>query len=213
MGQNLKWLIIIGFFALAPSMIAQDKRGSVLIRLFDRAGLGFSTITSGEKDASALLSGAGVETVWLNCSSGTSACVKSPNPTKLILTILPSGSRMGGTDVLGTAIQDAQGSGAYCYVFEDKLNEIAAQMHITTSRLLGYAMAHEIGHLLKGSHSHSLTGVMSAHWSKNELQRASVGLLQFTREDAIVMRSHLADLWSTLGDIPPVVASESNFKP
>ena len=56
----------------------------------------------------------------------------------------------------------------------------------------GHAMAHEIGHLLKGSNSHSPQGLMSKHWYANELQAAAMGSLNFTAEDASLMRPRLA---------------------
>jgi hypothetical protein len=57
--------------------------------------------------------------------------------------------------------------------------------------LLGSAMAHEIGHLLKGSNSHSPQGLMSAHWYANELRAAAMGSLDFTADDAVLMRPRL----------------------
>jgi hypothetical protein len=31
--------------------------------------------------------------------------------------------------------------------------------------MLGSVMAHEIGHLLLGSHAHAISGIMRGHWS------------------------------------------------
>ena len=38
--------------------------------------------------------------------------------------------------------------------------------------ILGHAAAHEIGHLLLGSNSHSPFGLMRARWSGQDLQNA-----------------------------------------
>ena len=45
--------------------------------------------------------------------------------------------------------------------------------------VLGYVLTHEIGHLLLGSNSHSVSGIMSPHWNDEELRRISEGTLLF----------------------------------
>jgi hypothetical protein len=87
---------------------------------------------------------------------------------------------------------EGEGFGSYCYVFQERVDELAAAAHISPGRVLGSAMAHEIGHLLKGSNSHSPQGLMSGHWYTNELRDAAMGSLNFTADDAGVMRTRLA---------------------
>ncbi len=169
----------------------QTENTNITVRLFNRSGLAASPLVEGEKQAEEILQRAGIHVVWLNCPTGIQECIEPPNSTHLVLTILKQGSAMGGEDMLGLAVQDAEGSGTYCYVFENKLNQISGQLHTNISRLLGYAMAHELGHLLKGSHSHSTTGVMSALWSRYELEQLARGALAFTLEDASLMQVRL----------------------
>jgi hypothetical protein len=170
---------------------AQNQDTKISVRVFNRSGIAVSPLLNGERHAADTLENASVHVTWLNCPAGTQECIEPPTSTKLVLTILKQGSRMGGEDVLGLAVQDEKGSGTYCYIFENKLNEISGQMHINISRLLGYAMAHEIGHLLKGSHSHSPTGVMSGLWSGHQLEQAARGALQFTQQDASILRARV----------------------
>lgn len=47
-------------------------------------------------------------------------------------------------------------------------------------RILGYAIAHEIGHILLNLESHSDTGIMRAAWDLRQLQDACYGYLVFT---------------------------------
>jgi hypothetical protein len=49
--------------------------------------------------------------------------------------------------------------------------------------LLGYVIAHEIGHLLEWSDMHSATGIMKAHWSRADLAEMRSGKLHFTPPD------------------------------
>ena len=61
-----------------------------------------------------------------------------------------------------------------------------------SSRILGYAIAHEIGHLLLGSNGHSQAGVMRAYWSHDFLRRAKRELLLFSPEQGQLMRTHVS---------------------
>jgi len=109
------------------------------------------------------------------------------------LTIVPhwAGGGLNG-DTLGFDLEVEHGFGSYCYVFQERLDVLAAAANIHPARLLGDAMAHEIGHLLKGSNSHSPQGLMSEHWSANELRAVAMASLNFTADDAVLMQTRLA---------------------
>lgn len=50
-------------------------------------------------------------------------------------------------------------------------------------------MAHELGHLLLGTNSHSVNGLMRAHWDWENLQAAQRGELLFLRPEAAQIRN------------------------
>ena len=58
------------------------------------------------------------------------------------------------------------------------------------AQILGHAMAHETGHLLLWSKSHSSTGIMKASWSREDLREIAMGHLAFTFQEAEVMRGN-----------------------
>jgi hypothetical protein len=49
--------------------------------------------------------------------------------------------------------------------------------HLGSETILGLVMAHEVGHLLLGSHSHSTSGIILASWQRQELTAAGKGAL------------------------------------
>jgi hypothetical protein len=57
--------------------------------------------------------------------------------------------------------------------------------------LLGTVAAHELGHLLLGSHAHSSIGIMTPHWEPETLRRMNMGGLLFTREQASRMQERI----------------------
>jgi hypothetical protein len=54
--------------------------------------------------------------------------------------------------------------------------------------LLGRVVAHEVGHLLRGRSSHSLNGLMRAHWPNEILRRNSVRDWLFSQNEATELR-------------------------
>jgi hypothetical protein len=90
--------------------------------------------------------------------------------------------------VFGVAFLSADGEGCYSDVFFDQAMELHATWSVALAEILGTVIAHELGHLLLGSNSHSGVGIMRAHWQGEELRRLSRGGLGFTNEQAGDMR-------------------------
>jgi hypothetical protein len=55
--------------------------------------------------------------------------------------------------------------------------------------ILGCDIAHEIGHLLLGSESHSASGIMKGHWERGQIRQAVTGTLLFTPEQAKLIQA------------------------
>jgi hypothetical protein len=55
--------------------------------------------------------------------------------------------------------------------------------------ILGCAIAHELGHLLLGTNSHSGKGIMQRQWESNQFRQLMTGSLLFTTAQAQLMRA------------------------
>ncbi len=132
-------------------------------------------------------------------------CARFKWPTHLAVRIVPQ-SASSTHEVLGVAFLSAEGTGCYSDVFYDRATELHTDWKIGLSDLLGDVMAHELGHLLLGSNSHSPTGIMRAHWQGEELHRLSRGNLWFTDEQADRMRAKLNGVRPTVA-----LAARSGF--
>ena len=55
------------------------------------------------------------------------------------------------------------------------------------SDALGFAVAHEVGHLLLGTNAHGAAGLMRAVWSRSELQRNDPADWLFTAGESLAM--------------------------
>jgi len=178
---------------------AQAHPPTITVTVYNRSPLSPGVVRTGEQVASDILREAGVESVWVDClapggkSPSSVDCRQAPSHTRLVLTIVPRwrGS-LADSDTLGLAAQNEHGDGVYCYVFQEKLDELVRATHISASALLGHAIAHELGHLLEGSNSHAPEGVMAARWDAAQITRASRGALGFTARDKLVILRRLS---------------------
>src|SRR6267143_1473220 len=151
----------------------------ITIFLYDYANVSTALLAKAEEDAQRIFRQAGVGTVWATCLPKTEKVqagdCHSVDATHLMLKILPraiSSQARDRSDVLGTALVDEKGVGYYAYVFYDSVRRVGEERKIGHT-MLGDVLAHEIGHLLLGSNSHSVSGIMSAHWYGEELRRIS----------------------------------------
>jgi hypothetical protein len=93
-------------------------------------------------------------------------------------------------DAMGYAVRDSNdeaGRGGLAFVLFDCVEDNASNHHVSISRVLGQVIAHELGHLLLPSNSHSERGLMRAKWNLRS------GLLEyFTTAQAETIQRRLA---------------------
>ena len=98
-------------------------------------------------------------------------------------------SDVADADVTATelALGYAQPGTRSATVLFDRVAKFAHRFGVKREVLLGYAMAHEMGHLLLPPNSHSISGVMRASLN---LELAAEKRLRFTREQgALIVRT------------------------
>ncbi len=118
-------------------------------------------------------------------------CATFEWPIRLAVRIVSRPVR-AASEVFGVAFLSAEGTGCYSDIFYERATELHADWHVRLPDILGSVMAHELGHLLLGSNSHSPTGIMQPRWQGEELHRLQRGGLWFTNEQANHMRAKLS---------------------
>jgi hypothetical protein len=96
-------------------------------------------------------------------------------------------------DALDAPVADAtlgfaEPGGSVATVLYDRVGKFAKRFGVKREVLLGYAIAHEIGHLLLPPNSHSPSGVMRASL---DLDQAAAKKLRFTREQGELILDRL----------------------
>jgi len=190
----------------SQSLPEAPRMADITISVYDYANVPVELLGAAEEDARRIFRQAGVDTVWATCLPKPEKVVADcyiVDATHLIMKILPraiSAQARDRSDVLGTALVDEKGVGYYVYVFYDNVRRVAEDRELGHT-LLGDVLAHEIGHLLLGSNSHSVSGIMSAHWYGGELRRISEGAMLFTPSQSRTLRERLEP---RKGDTPVV---------
>ena len=99
--------------------------------------------------------------------------------THFVLRLLTQSREGSSKNAMGEALSLVE----IANVFMNRVIEQAAIGELSVSRMLGHAIAHEIGHLLLGDNSHSPGGIMAAPWTKQDLWHISKGALLFTQQE------------------------------
>ena len=184
--------------SLAPwSAAAESHHESVPVRLtvsvFNDAGASPSVMSQAQSRASLILRRAGISLVWLDCGTPrnpppNSGCSDLSFPQHLSVRLVSTPAH-ASEDTFGQTFQNTSGKGNYALVYFKALASSNVIGVVHTGELLGFVIAHELGHLLLGRDSHSATGLMSAVWQATELRQASQGILFFTNDQQERIRS------------------------
>jgi hypothetical protein len=134
---------------------------------------------------------ASVAITWKICRP--SECNTPPLPTELIVRFLHSRGRRLDTGCLGEALIDVQKrAGVLATVYVDRVFDLARALDIDDNLLLGRTIAHEIGHLLLATNTHSVSGLMREMWSREELLGGRADDWALQPFEAALIRQRLA---------------------
>jgi hypothetical protein len=89
---------------------------------------------------------------------------------------------------LGFAAVAPVGMGRIAYVIYDRVRSTATDAAMSEVDLLGFVMAHEIGHLLLPGDSHPGTGLMKGRWHVRDFRQLDVLTLAFSEVEATEIR-------------------------
>jgi hypothetical protein len=174
MTGRVAFLIVLMTCGMSRGSNAQTRSSSeVIVRSYNTIGVSPKTASKAQLTATAILSEAGIDANWRECrttdgpmSRSTDACDGVLIARELMVRIVAVPRTITDREVLGYSHVDPQlRRGTLATVFADRIRELAAQLRMDEGELLGRAMAHEIGHLLLGTLSHSEAGLMRGHWS------------------------------------------------
>jgi hypothetical protein len=173
---------------------AEGIPARITVLVNDSAGVPAEVLKQAEQEAGRIFRPAGVEVSWVNCGEETvmedGLCSEVPGANRFVLHIVPTGKTSSDL-VFGVAFLGEDGRGKYCNVFFDRIQDGHRDLGASTSQLLGTVAAHELGHLLLGSHSHSRRGIMEPVWKEEAIRQTGMGTFLFTAEQGELMRERI----------------------
>lgn len=189
---------VFSFLVLLSEMAFCISGAHITIAIHNEAPITQKVLKQAIQEASRIFHHAGVNSVWMVCEHSSAAgpstqpdCLSRPDLTHLSLRIVPWSSQMGDS-TFGVAFLSEKDLGTYSDVFYPLAENLSRQCDAGLGRILGHVMAHEIGHLLLGTNSHSTVGIMRPQWQKEELRQIGMGTLLFTPEQARKMNARLS---------------------
>jgi predicted Zn-dependent protease len=183
-----RWGLALASVLLWSSIAtAQDTSTQIAVLVNDSVGVESWVLRQAEREAARLFEAAGIEIQWVHCAE-TDECRHLLGPKEFVLHIVPMGNTRSDF-VFGEAFLGEDGRGQYSDVFFDRLRQ--AEGDIDLALLLGAVSAHELGHLLLGSHAHSQVGIMEPRWKSDSVRRIGTGTMMFTPEQARRMKTRI----------------------
>jgi hypothetical protein len=186
-----------GFGCLALFLLAgwtedawcQERLPPVVgVRIYNYASVAPDVLVRAQDTVARIFHDSGIQVTWLEPSS---AQPTSQAAVRVIVRRNSDGFR-GGSGVMGTTIGDEHEMGRAAYVFKDRVLQVAHKRHQDVAQVLGYAIAHEMGHVLLPRPAHTDAGIMRAEWNGDDLRHIASDALRFTLTQATQMRSKLA---------------------
>ena len=170
--------------------------------VYNLASVPLATLAQAEKEAGRIFERTGVQLTWLDYSLGGhevvetgKACGPPFGAADVCLRLLThrlTELREAHPQSLGLALPCSKADGGcFVNVFYQRTQELAKDADLGLAKVLGHAIAHEIGHLLLGSKAHSPDRLMRAKWGPKDLHRAERGDLLFRTEEATIIRAQV----------------------
>jgi hypothetical protein len=177
--------------ATSPGEAARSPR--ITVRFFNYAQLSANTLNEARDRVTAIYHRTGLAIDWVECPvggqdpSGFPACTEVLDTTHLFLHLLPQASKMTKLERAGEALLGARMANIYW----NRVCQQPAWLQVEPERILAHTIAHEVGHLLLGSNSHSPTGIMAGKWNREELIIIPHFGLSFTTQQSQFIRAEV----------------------
>jgi hypothetical protein len=172
-------------------LLAAGQQMNVAVCNLD--GVRDAIVAKAKTETELVFRSAGVTIVWRDCDVFPTPAEQEREPWFIVrlrtgkppLTVGPA-----SLDVMGKAFVEEHGGGTMADAYFQAVQATSAQHRGDSGVLLGFVMAHELGHLLLGA-GHTPDGVMQAAWSQKQMDALRQRWLRFTQEGAARIRRAL----------------------
>lgn len=173
-----------------------EEKAQVTVSVYNEAAVPGEVLSRAEQVASRIFERAGIEVNWLNCrvpaasEEAAIACREMAFPKHLHLRIVRRSAGLNG-EAMGISFQGEDGIGCFADLFYEPMEKLEESDGTNVASLLGQVAAHEIGHLLLGTNSHAVAGIMQARWTADRLTSPALARLVFLDRESQKMKERL----------------------
>lgn len=187
------WALLALSTSVGFEAVAQERAETPFtVFVYNRASVPGEILENAQTMAGAILERARVWAVWFDGGRASAdriigAAWEDADPRRrLVIHLVPRSAFPGGrftAENLGFAAMGSGVAPTQAYVFYDQVVRAAVAFECETDLLLGYSLAHEIGHLLLGVQSHTATGIMRGAWRVRDIKAGQRGGFGFSEEE------------------------------
>jgi hypothetical protein len=177
-----------------PSTATDVESRHVTVRVYDAAGLDANVTSAAFAAASHAFEAASIELSWTMCprAGAMPPCDRPPTGELVVRIVLAVAEHQKSTVALGDALVDGSAHTAtLATIYANNVTRMADAAEVPYGRVIGYAIAHELGHLLLASSSHSERGLMRALWHYEDLRSGPDENWTFSAADAAALRARV----------------------
>lgn len=174
----------------------------LVVRLHNYARVKPAVLSPAKHVAGQVFGAIGIELLWLDVPltraelANSAGTLWEPGAAVVDVNILPRSMTALAKlpkSALGLTPMTREGECVtFASVYYDRIEQAVRYTAASTSQILGYSIAHELGHMLLRTTHHSSTGIMIADWKLVDVRHAAQGLVGFTPQQEESMRAEMA---------------------
>ncbi len=180
-----------------PARLEASTTPVITVHIYNVGSAGERDILELEQTATEIFNHAGIEMVWMNCStvcaqySGVDGLAGRSGETVVWLRVVDRLDRSGEHALGWTSPHSSAVTVQY-----NRAREMAhaSPFGLSSGEILGHVAAHEIGHVLLRTTTHSLFGIMKSTYNERDLLKMVQGRLLFSVEESRVLGARLGSV-------------------
>jgi len=180
------------FSLILGCSVATGASLGITVRVLNLAHVPARTLSGAQATATGIFKRSGVDIAWVDCGA-PDTCKGDTGPTEFWLQLLEKPPATFRGDIMGFALLThlPLNDGGYAAVSWQAVRVLVDSMKVDSVPVMGAAIAHELGHLLLGSHQHSRDGVMASRLGRAQLALAARGGLMFNDAQGEAIRREI----------------------
>ena len=179
--------IVVGLASGAGPNAQAASPPSISVTSYNCAGVDPRTLARAKAKVTRIYRDENITVTWMDPGAA-----KPTGSFAIQLVIRRTAVKVAGP-AMGTAIGGTHETGGLAFIDYDRALQSSHKNEQDVATLVGYAIAHEMGHLLLPYPAHSSSGIMRPAWNGDDLRQIATGTLRFTAVQADMIRAKVSE--------------------